>query len=129
MTDAPKGPDAGRFNLSALFCAPDARDHEFWRLHAAWREAEDDFEAGPFDGDDPEGEALLDIATELRDAMFGQGVFSAMALLAKLEAVRDGGPSSLMDMKLPSGFTVFDVIRFDVERLAKAELIVPEAGA
>lgn len=103
-------------------------DQKFWTAHAAWRAAEDAYNADPREAEHPEAFALFERACELRNAMFSSGVFSASALSAKLVAIDEGMRGSCIDMKLPGGFAVFDVIQWDCERVAKREYL-PELGA
>lgn len=116
---------AGLFNLPASLSTVCDQDAVFWRLHAQWREAEDYFEASPYAGDDPEGEVMLDHATELRDAMFMETISTATALAAKLDAISEGGPAGVVGMDLPNDRTVFEVIRRDCQRLADREAVQP----
>lgn len=110
------------FTLPTMVSTVFNRDAQFWRLHAAWRDLEDAFEASPFHGDQPEGVVMLDRATDARDAMFMQPVSTVIALQAKFEAAEEGGVSSVIDMELPNGGTVMTVIKADLERLAQQEL-------
>lgn len=98
-------------------------DEKFWAAHTAWRAAEDACERDPRCGDDPEWQAMCDTATDLRDAMFGCGVFSASALLAKLTAINEGPAMNVVSMDLANGSgTIFDVVLWDCERVANREL-------
>lgn len=95
-----------------------AIDAKFWAAHAAWRAAEDACAANP---DHPDAAALVDRASELRDTMFCSGVFSATALLAKLDAINEGMGGSCLDMVLPSGHRVMESILWDCGRIAMRE--------
>ena len=117
MSGAEKGPFNPPASVSALY----DQDAAFWQLHARWREAEDAFETGPYAGDEPEGEVLADIASDLRDAMFLESISTATALAAKLEAIEDFGPCGAVGMELPGDMTIFDAVRRDCQRLADLE--------
>lgn len=103
-------------------------DEKFWAAHAAWRAAEAAFEADDGDDNSESYRTLFEAMDFTRDAMFSAGVFSASALSAKLVAIDEGARGSCMDMDLPGGYTVFDAIQWDCERVAKREYL-PELGA
>lgn len=122
MATSPLGPRPLPFKIPTGFDALKAIDAEFWRLHGEWRQLEDDFENHPkFPDEDPESEAMLDRASDARDAMFLRGVWTAAALLMKLEACEEGPASSVVAMELRPGITVFDVIQWDCERIFQRE--------
>ncbi len=121
MARKPVGAGGDLFKLPASLSAVCDQDREFWHLHATWRAAEDAFEASPFAGDDPEGEVMIDHASELRDAMFLEPISTATALAAKLDAISEGGACGTVGMDLPGDMTVFEVVRRDCQRLADLE--------
>ena len=128
MASEPLGARPLPFNIPTGIDAIKARDAEFWRLHAIWRDFEDQFESDPRSLDGSErSELMLERADAARDAMFRRPVRSAIALAAKLDACREGGPGSTLDMELQSGISVFDVIQWDIDRLCKLELLGPAA--
>ena len=119
MATAPLGGDALPFKIPTDFELIKAIDAEFWRLHATWRRLEDEMEASPYSGDDPEGQAMIDVASEARDAMFLRGCWTAAALLTRLEAFEEGG---VCNQQLRPGISVFDMLKWDAERVAKREM-------
>lgn len=122
MATNPLGRGASVINLASAVSAVKAVDAEFWRLHAKWRQLEDAFENYPgYPDEDPVAERMLDEASDARDAMFQCGVWTAAALGAKLAACREGCASSVIDMSLRPGFSVFDVIEWDCGRIAQRE--------
>ena len=121
MANSPVGGGASPFNALFGISAIHDIDAAFWQAHTAWRALEDQFEV--YEGcpdEDPVSAALFDRATEAQDAMFAAPVQTAAALLAKLEACRDGGASNVIDMWV-DGVKVFDLIERDVRRLAARE--------
>lgn len=122
MAINPVGAGCDLFNLPASIAPVFERDREFWSLHATWREAEDAFEASPYFGDDPEGQLMLDRASELRDAMFLAPISTATALSAKLDVISQAGACGMVEMDIQDGLTVFEIIRRDCQRLAAAEV-------
>ena len=129
MATNPLGRRAPSINVAAAVSAVKAVDAQFWRLHAKWRTLEDAFENYPgYPDEDPVAERMLDEASAARDAMFQCGVWTAAALGAKLAACNEGGASSVIDMRLRPGFTVFDVIEWDCERIAKREMGLSAPG-
>lgn len=113
-------PESGRAIIERARRDRMAADAKFWSAYAAWRLAEDtcEREANEEDGT---WDTLCDAATNLRDVVLSCGVFSARALLTKLKVIEEGSPASVMDMMLPGGFSVFEVVLWDCERLAKIE--------
>lgn len=122
MDKTPLGRGELPFKIPSEIDAIKAIDATFWQLHAQWRTLEDEFENYPgFPDEDPEAERLLDMASAARDAMFLRGVWTGAALMAKLAAIEEGQPCSVIDMQLTSGITVFDVLKWDAERIFQRE--------
>ena len=122
MATSPLGRGELPFKIPTGIDAIKAIDGEFWRLHAQWRLLEDEFESDRrFPDECEEQQALLDRSTDARDAMFRRPIWTAAALMTKLAACHEGGAASLMDQELHAGFTVFDHIRFDSERVFQRE--------
>lgn len=97
-------------------------DEKFWAAHTAWRIAEDKCEREASE-DEGTWQPLCDAATLARDEMFECGVFSASALLAKLEAIGEGPAMSVVAMDLTNGSgSIFDMVLWDCERVANREL-------
>ena len=96
-------------------------DAAFWAAYRTWRAAVDAFEAD----DSPEGSprfAQLEQAhLTTIDPMFAASTRTAAGLLAKLQAIKEGG-STMLDMQVHPAYTALDVILWDVERLAKQGL-------
>ncbi|MBV1918574.1 MAG: hypothetical protein KUG65_11020 [Sphingomonadaceae bacterium] len=116
------------FKIPAGIDVTQTLDAQFWRLHAIWRLMEDEFEMDPrFPDEDDIARAMCDRASDARDAMFASPIRTATALMVKLEACREGGAGSVMEMRLRSGVSVFDVIQWDCERLVKREMFGPDA--
>lgn len=122
MAISPLGRGELPFKIPTGIDALKAIDATFWQLHAQWRLLEDDFENYPgFPDEDPVAAKMIDAATAARDAMFMRPVWTGAALLTKMEAVQEGGASSIADMLLIGGMTVFDVLKADAERIFKRE--------
>lgn len=129
MATSPVGRGASAFNVPAGLAAIQATDAEFHRLHTTWRALEDAFEVHPgYPDEDPESAALYDRASAARDAMFARPVSTATALALKLEAVRDGCSSSVIDMEVAPGLSVLDAIERDCQRIAAREVALCPAG-
>lgn len=127
MANDPVSPRPLPFNIPEGFDAIKARDAEFWRRHACWQLAEDDFKAWGGETDEcPHGLLLFNRADDLRDIMLSMPVRTAAALTMKLDAVRQDGFGSII-ADLPCGMTIAEVIAADVERLAKFEMFGTEA--
>lgn len=127
MADDPVNRHPLPFNIPEGIDAIKARDPKFWAAHRRWRAAEDNYNA--FRGkpsDDPRAELLLDQSTKLLDELLAVPVRSATALLAKLEAVREGY-SGETGVNVAPGLTARQCIEWDVERIAKGELWGPAA--
>ena len=122
MADNSVGPGEGPFNLPASISTVYDLDAAFWQLHAQFQEAEDAFETSSFGSDEPEGEVLADLWSDLRDAMFLESISTATALAAKFEAVEDVGAAMVM---VAEGMTIFDALRRDCQRLADLEAANP----
>ncbi len=114
------------FNIPAGIDALKARDRNFWPLYATWRAAEDDFEAWPNCPDEClRAQELLDYAEAARAAMLETPVRTAAALSMKVEALRGHWGSA--EQVVRSGFTIGDLLQFDVERIAKFEIFGADA--
>lgn len=121
MADNGIGGGSLPFNISPLKSTVFDRDAEFWRLLSDWRVAEDAFELSPYGGDQPEGVAMLDVATDLRSAMFAYPITTVTGLLAKLEAAHEGGGDCL-GIEIAQGGTALDAMIEDCRRISAIEL-------
>lgn len=127
MANDPVSPRPLPFNIPEGFDAIKARDPKFWAAHRSWREAEDDYNAFIADRDDhPFLIAMGTRSTQLLDELLATPVRTASALLAKMEVLREAycGDTSVI---VCGKFTAADIIRFDLERLAKLEMFGPDA--
>jgi hypothetical protein len=120
-----KDPIGGRplpFKIPTGIDALKARDADFWRKHGSWREAETAFEAWPKMPDEcSHAEVLYQKSTALIEAMLSHPVRTGAALVMKIEAVRESDWDTI-NLKLPCGLTVGEVIEADAGRIAKAEI-------
>jgi hypothetical protein len=126
MADDPVNPRALPFNIPEGLDALKARDPEFWAAYASWKAAESAYNAFAGDYDGPLAGVMLGRATGNLDEALATPVRTAVAVLAKLDAVREayiGDFSVLITGKV----TVGDIVRFDLERLAKLEMFGPDA--
>lgn len=122
MASHPIGKGELPFKIPTGIDALKAIDATFWQLHARWQLLEDEFENYPgFPDEDPVAARMLDQASAARDAMFGRGVWTGAALLAKLEAVAAGGGSMVAEQDLQAGFTVLDMLQGDAGRIFQRE--------
>lgn len=123
MATNPLSGGALPFNIPAGLSHIHAIDAEFHRLHASWRAQEDAFEAYPgYPDEDPVAQQMIDQASDTRDAMFAHPISTATALALKLEALRDGCASSLVDTEVAPGLTALDAIERDLRRIAQREV-------
>jgi hypothetical protein len=123
MAALPLSGDPRPFKISDGLAPLRAKDAQFWLALAAWRAAEDDFLSWPGYPDEcAKAAELLALAAAKRRAMFGIRVKTASALLVKFEALRELGAAGLIDSELSGGFTIGDLIQFDLERLSTAEI-------
>lgn len=122
MATAPLGPRELPFKIPTGIDALKAIDATFWQLHAQWQLLEDEFEIYPgFPDEDLVAAQMIEQSSAARDAMFGRGVWTGAALLAKLEAVAAGGGSMVAEQELQAGFTVLDMLRGDAGRIFQRE--------
>ena len=108
-------------NFPAPALDADTTDAKFWDAYRTWRAAVDAFEAD----DSPEGSPRFAQLEEAHltaiDPMLATSTTTAEGLLAKLQQIKEGG-SNMLDMQVHPAYTAFDVILWDVERLAKQGL-------
>ena len=92
-------------------------DAAFWAAHATWRAAVDAFEADHSPEGSPRFAQLEEAHLTTIDPMFATPTATAAGLLAKLQAIKEGG-STMLDMQVHPAYTALDMILWDVERLA-----------
>lgn len=126
MAEKALGGGAFPFKIPVGLDAIKARDAEFWRAHAAWRLAIDDFEIHPGYPDKcPQSAALLNRSDALFEAMMCIAVRTAGALFMKYDALREGGCG--LDRQIHPAYTAGDVLAWDLERLLKFEMFGSDA--
>lgn len=119
MADMTLGGGMPSFKFPCTVSPAIARDDAFWRVHAAWRAAEEEWEVLHLDDDleDPFSEALFELAEERRRAMFRHPASTATAILAKFDAWREVG---FTEWTQP-GDGIGDLIERDLRTLAGIE--------
>lgn len=122
MATQPLGGKPLPFKIPTGLDAIKAIDAEFWRLHAVWRLLSDQFGMDPeYPDESPRVAAMADRLTDALYAMLSRGVWTAAALLMKMETMQQDGLSGFTDTEIAPGFTIFDMLKADCGRIYQRE--------
>lgn len=126
MATDPANPRPLPFDIPTGIEALKARDPKFWAAYASWKAAESAYNQFTGDYDGPLADVMLGRATGNLDEALATPVRTAVAVLAKLDAVREAYTGDFR-VDITEEFTAAEIIRFDLERLAKFEMFGPDA--
>ena len=97
-------------------------DADFWAAHARWKKIDAEWDAALEQNPNLDDASFSEWGNRHKSAfddMIAAPISTVLALAVKMEVISEGPDTQFRDTR----FSLFDVVRFDAERLAKNELL------